>query len=1138
MTSDVQPGLLVLHGNRSELLRDALFEWIQRQPLEPLEEEVFLVQSNGVAEWLKMALAERLGVCAATRVELPARFLWRTYAQALGRDAVPPVSPFDKTALTWRLMAQLPGLLGHEAFEPLAGFLRGDDIVRRLQLCQRLADLFDQYQVYRSDWLDAWEHGRDVLPRPGANPAPVPTDQRWQPALWRELIGGLAPAERAGIRPQLHRRFVEAMERGQPPASPLSRRVVLFGMSHLPMQTLQSLAALSLRAQVLMAVPNPCRYHWADILQGRDALRLPRHRQPLRQGRDLAVVPLEDMHLHAHPLLAAWGRQGGDFIRQLDAFDDVQAARAKVALPQVDLFDDGPGASLLAQVQAAIRDLVPLAERPRVEVPPADRSIVFHVAHSAQREVEVLHDQLLALLAAPPAAGHAPLKPRDIVVMVPEIERFAPSIRAVFGQYGRGDARHIPFDIADVSERGTNPLVMAIEWLMRLPQERCRLNDVRDLLDVPAIAGRFGIGEGDLPLLTAWMSGAGVRWGLHGAQRADLGLGACGEQNTWLFGLRRMLLGYASGLVSAGVPFEGIEPYPEVGGLEARLAGSLAALVDALATWWQAAVMPVTPGEWAERLRALLVALVKAEDERDRLVLGALDDALRRWLEACDTAGFDERLPLAAVREAWLSGLDEPGIGRRFLGGGVTFCTLMPMRSIPFEVVCLLGMNDGDYPRSTTRSDFDLMGLAGQSRPGDRSRRDDDRQLMLEAVLSARRVLYISWTGRNARDNSELPPSVLVSQLRDHLQAGWSGPVLADRTTEHPLQPFSRRYFEGGTLFTHAREWRAAHEGRDGGANAFVPVPLERSVPLSIDALLAFLRHPVREFFRRRLGVVFSDRDAVPEDEETFSLDGLEEYQLVRELITDPGEGDVQVLLARRAEALQRAGRLPIGALGERRQAALVQSVAPMLSRWREVLDAYGSPAAKLPIRHEADGIVLEDWLDGLRSDGGRTVWVALMPNRLLAGGRQPSPRADQLMLAWLRALVAGAAGVAVAGVMVGRDASLTVEPVATAEAAAQLDLLMAAWRAGMAEPLPVALKTALAHIADPTRASAAYEGSAHAAGEVADAALARTYPDFEHLVADGRFATLAESLYGPLVTWISTSVQVVPHGQIGGTDD
>jgi exodeoxyribonuclease V gamma subunit len=1131
MTSDVQPGLLVLHGNRAELLRDALFEWIQRQPLAPLEEEVFLVQSNGVAEWLKMALAQRLGVCAATRVELPARFMWRTFRQALGRDAVPPVSPFDKTALTWRLMAQVPALLGREGFEPLARFLHGDDVVRRLQLCQRLADLFDQYQVYRSDWLDAWANGRDVLPNGQAPALPVPADQAWQPALWRELLGTLTSGELAGIRPQLHRRFVAAMAGDAPTAAPLARRVVLFGMSHVPTQTMEVLAALSQRAQVLLAVPNPCRFHWADILQNRAALRVPQRRHPLKLGRDLAEVPLEDMHLHGHPLLAAWGRQGGDFIRQLDAFDD-EAARRRFAIPRIDLFDEADGDTLLAQVQARVRDLVPLAEHPPVAALPADRSIVFHVAHGGQREVEVLHDQLLALLADP---GDTPLHPRDIVVMVPDVETLAPAIRAVFGQYSRGDARFIPFDIADVNDRGTNPLVVAVDWLMRLPQERCRLNDVRDLLDVPAIANRFRLTDADLPQLTAWMSGAGVRWGLHEAQRADLGLEACGEQNTWLFGLRRMLLGYASGLVAAGTPFDGIEPYSEVGGLEAALAGSLAALVDALTGWWQSAVMPVTPTEWAERLRALMAGLIDADDERDRITVAALDDALSRWLDACDTAGFDERVPLAAVREAWLSGLDEPGLGRRFLGGGVTFCTLMPMRSIPFEVVCLLGMNDGDYPRASPRSDFDLMGLPGQTRPGDRSRRDDDRQLMLEAVLSARRVLYISWTGRNVRDNSELPPSVLVSQFRDYLAAGWTGDVLGARTTEHPLQPFSRRYFEGGDLFTHAREWRAAHDAQAGGTAAFVPVAFERGAALTLDTLVAFLRHPVREFFRRRLGVVFSDRDAAADDEEAFAIGGLEEYQLVRELIADAGDADPGEALARRVNALRRAGRLPIGALGARRQAQLVDDVAPMLLRWRDVMADHPLPAPKVPLRHEHQGVVLEDWLDGLRTNGTRTVWSELLPNRVLQGKafRAPTPRPDQLMRAWVRSLAAGACGAPVGGVIVARDASVSVQPVGQAEAQALLGELIDVWRAGMAEPLPVAARTALAFVADASQAAAVYDGG-FAPGEAADACLARTYPDFEALVADGRFERLAEQLYGPMARWIGHSVAVTRHDTAG----
>ena len=201
------PGLLVLHGNRAELLGEAVFEWLRRQPLRPLEEEIFLVQSNGMAEWLKMALASQAGILAATRVELPGRFLWRAYRQVLGRAAVPAESVLDKLPLTWRLMQCLPGLLAQPGFEPLAGFLRAGDADRRWQLAQRLADLFDQYQVYRSDWLDAWAAGHDTLPRSAeqaaANAPALPADQRWQAALWRALLRPLSPADGAATRPQL-----------------------------------------------------------------------------------------------------------------------------------------------------------------------------------------------------------------------------------------------------------------------------------------------------------------------------------------------------------------------------------------------------------------------------------------------------------------------------------------------------------------------------------------------------------------------------------------------------------------------------------------------------------------------------------------------------------------------------------------------------------------------------------------------------------------------------------------------------------------------------------------------------------------------------------------------------------------------
>lgn len=1160
MIPAIQPGLLVLHSNRAELLGEAVFEWIKRNPLGPLEEEVFLVQSNGVAEWLKMSLATQTGVCAATRVELPGRFLWRSYRQVLGRASVPAESALDKLPLAWRLMAVLPAVAAQPGFEPLAGFLDGGDMTRRLQLAQRLADLYDQYQVYRGDWLAAWEAGHDVLPRladqnPAAAPA-LPAEQGWQAALWRELLAPLSAEQRAAARPALHQRFVAKLDAGAAPAQPVARRVVLFGATHVSGQTLAALAALAACTQVVLAIPNPSRYHWADIIEGRELLRMERRRQPLRRDIDLAILPLKDMHAHGHPLLAAWGRQGRDFVRQLDAFDDAEAIRQRFAGTKIDLFDEADGVSLLGQVQANIRDLLPLAEHPKQAVDAADRSIVFHVAHGAQREVEILHDQLLAMLARTADDGVAALNPRDIVVMVPDIAAFAPAIRSVFGQYGRGDARFIPFDITDLSERGNNPMLVALEWLLHLPQQRCRLTKVRDLLDVPAIAARFDLTDDELPRLTQWMEGAGIRWGLDEDHRDALGLVACGGQNSWMFGLRRMLLGYAQGdTAGEGAPtFHDIEPYAEVGGLDAAMAGSLADLVGALIEWREQSITNATPTEWAARARALLATFMDPVDEQERLTLATIDAALGAWLTACDMASFTEVVPLAVAREAWLGGIDEPGLNRRFRAGGVTFCTLLPMRAVPFEVVCLLGMNDGDYPRSSPRSDFDLMGLPGQRRPGDRSRRDDDRQLMLEAVLSARRVLYVSWAGRSVRDNSEQPPSVLVAQLRDYLGSGWAGDVLAQRTTQHPLQPFSRRYFEetvvDAALFTHAREWRAAHAIVEAGSALPTSLPraADETALLGIAALTSFLKNPVREFFQRQLNVRFAEDENAMADDEAFAVKGLDEYSLLSEVLkrVDTTAGDSVLSVERQLARIHRAGGLPMADFGRRTAQKLADTLQPMLASWQALQSQFPQGADKLPLRLKAGHVQVEDWLDGLRSSasGTTTVWLELLPSMLCSTGKKPEPRPEKLTAAWVRMLLASACHGEgeVQGILVGKDATVTVTGLPKADADTALRDLLALWQTSMGSdgsqpvPLPVACLTALAWLAAKEeecedKAAAAYEGNGKfARGEVLEACLARLFPDYETLTADGRFPDLARRLYGPLLEWVKTCVSIELH--------
>lgn len=1167
---------MVMHGNRPEVLRDVLVAWMKRHPLAPLENEVILVQSNGIAQWLKLALAMDTqpsggggcGIAAALSMSLPSRFQWQAYRAILGRDAVPESSPFDKSLLVWRLMRLLPAQLDDPVFAPLARFLDNDgDLRKRHQLAERLADLFDQYQVYRADWLAAWGRGEDVLIPARGTPHVLPPSQRWQPALWRALLADVGQTQRKESRAAVHERFLARA--ADPELSPrpegLPRRVMVFGISSMPRQALEVLAGIARWTQVLMCVHNPCEHYWADIVPDKDLLRPASARHARKAGMP-EQIPEEALHLHAHPLLAAWGKQGRDFIALLDEHDSGETREAfrlreTAATQRLDLFESAGTHSLLTQLQDDIRDLRPLAEtRARWAAVNArsDGSIRFHIAHGPLREVEILHDQLLAAFNA-----DATLRPRDVIVMVPDIETYVPHVEAVFGLLDPADPRHIPFSVADQGLRRHDPLLNAVEKLLDLPHSRIAVSDVLDLLEVPALRARFGIAEDQIALLHRWIRASGVRWGLHGAHRGSFGLPDTGEQNSWVFGLRRMLLGYAVG-AGGDDTWQGIEPLDEIGGLDAALVGPLIAFIQRIEDTWRMLCIPASAGEWSVRLRVLLADFFVPDEGRDAFTLQRLETALQAWEEACADAALEEPLPLSVVREHWLSGIDEPGLSQRFFAGAVTFATLMPMRAIPFRHVCLLGMNDGDYPRTRTPADFDLMG--SDYRPGDRSRREDDRYLFLEALLSARECLHVSWVGRSIHDNTERPPSVLVAQLRDHLAAGWrlaqadgepEARLLDALTVEHRLQPFSRDYFpppgQENALFTYAREWRA-------GIDAAMPAqrphgllpPLVPNAPLDVRELAEFLRDPVGSFFRRRLGVHFESRDPATEDHEPFVLDGLENWRLQDELIRaqfdaiERGASRTEALSAQLAR-IARRGELAGGRFADLMRDTLAAPMDDLFARYALVLERWpnGLDEEAVSFAHTLEGqdVDVADIVGGLRrNDEGARVRVMLDSANLVKGSRY---RRERLIRPWVYHLAGHLGGEPLTTVVVGKNANATLLPLAVERAREHFGVLVAAWFDGMRRPLPLAPRSALAwlrHVengGDAERAArVAYDGQADASGEVATSAyLQRAWPDFRALWSGGEFAEWTQRLLQPMCAAIESKTRKPAEKRDAGAD-
>ncbi|MDK8462099.1 exodeoxyribonuclease V subunit gamma [Marinobacter sp. SS13-12] len=1160
----IEPGFHAIHANHLEDLRRAVVWICRNSPLPPLESETFLVQSNGIAQWLKLALAEDssdpgksgdgggMGIAAGMDFLFPARFIWQAYRAVLTSAGVPEQSPFDKSRLVWRLFRLLPDLIAEDdVFAPLQRFMAGADTeTRRYQLAGKIADLFDQYQVFRADWLADWEAGHDRLQMARGEHRELGEELRWQPVLWRKLVEDVG--ELAGTsRSRIHTRFMEEGQRltAADRPSDLPQRIVVFGVSSLPKQALEALSILSRVSQVVLCVHNPSEFYWADIISDRDLLNADRKRG-LAHPKLAQLTDPDDLHQHANPLLAAWGKQGRDYIRLLDEFDNPEAYKSRIATPdgRIDIFTphgEPEQPVLLHQIQNDIRTLTSqqeMLDQKRSLDPFRDDSVVFHNAHSPQREVEILHDQLLAAFNSNPE-----LRPRDVIVMVPDVDTYAPHIQAVFGRYPSSSRRYIPFTISDQGQRHRQPVLIALDTLMALPESRFGVSEIISLLEVPAVRSRFGIAESDLPLVRQWVEGANIRWGLHSDHRSSLDLPDGLERNTWQAGLRRMLLGYGTGRDD---PWQGIEPFEEIGGLQASVAGNLCRFIDRLEDLWRELRATATPVGWLDLLQSILERFFDDLSDDELLLVNRLLRQAEQWLQDCDSAGMGEvELPLNIVREILLEGLEEGGLNQRFLAGKVNFATLMPMRAIPFRHVCLLGMNDGDYPRSRPPVDFDLMAL--DYRPGDRSRREDDRYLFLEALLSAREQLYISWVGRSIRDDSERPPSVLVSQLRDHLDAVWQVAASDESasvalTIEHPLQPFSREYFpdvndvpSARRLFTYDSEWLSAHQSRATESEQPVLSYLVPADPITLSEIGAFLKRPVEIFYQRRLQVRFTDVESLDTDNEAFAMDGLQHWRLEDELIRQAvmkadNEDELQQRLDSSLASMARRGELGMG-LTEYALTRQLESRMPDLHRryqealalWPEAIE----DETGFDYHHQRgeDSVAVSDRLGDLRTrpDGAVCRVVIASSNLLEGSGGSRQLRFPALLDHWVTHLAGNLRFEAFHTLVIAKEEQRVVNllPMDSAAAGECLARILDAWMQGQTRPLPVESGAAFAYLRAlyPARGEGNEDKALQKAEEAYNKALARdrgylhrAYPEFEQLLASEQFVQLVSTLYEP----------------------
>ncbi|WP_345217144.1 exodeoxyribonuclease V subunit gamma [Georgenia halophila] len=876
--------MLHLHrSERADALVAPLAELLADPPEDPFTPDVVAVPTRGVERWLAQRLSHHLGtgpddepgICANVTFGSPRRLVGDvlTAAFELGVEE----DPWRTDRLTWPILEAVDTVVDESWADPVARYLGADDPDdavrhgRRLGLARHLARLFSSYAYQRPDLTDGWARGLD---EDGAG-APVPEDLAWQAELWRRVrdhVGVTSPGEYLPTALQTLRERPDVVD--------LPARLSVFGPTRLPEDQLRVLAALAAHRDVHLWLPHPSPDLWDRVAASGG---------PSRRRRDQPAVA-------QHPLLASMARDATELQRRLTG-EQVGPGVKQIAVEHHPA--PAPPGTLLGALQQRLRDDDPDAAPERLVRD--DTSVQVHACYGLSRQVEVLREILVGLFADDPT-----LEPRDVIVMCPNVEAVAPLVTATFGLAADSAVADDVDDVhpghtlrvrlADRSPGMTNPALGLLADLLRLADGRVTASDVLDLAASEPVRRRFRFTDDDLDRIREWSVAAGVHWGEDLERRARFGLPAL-RQGTWDVALDRILLGAAMAeeehrYVGSALPMD------DVDSTDIDLAGRLAELLDRLTDVLDTldGVKPLA--DWLTALDRALTLLADAAPTESWQLVQARRVVADVRTSAVSSAGH-EQLPLRLpdVRELLAGRLEGRPTRAGFRTGALTICSMEPMRAVPHRVVCLLGVDDGVFPRTSSTDGDDI--LLRDPCLGERDRRSEDRQLFLDAVTAAEEHLVVLYSGADERTGAARPPAVPVGELLDSLDVVATSPdgrpVREQVQVRHPLQVIDERNFTSGALgrpgaFSFdAVAWKAALAGRGErkGQAAFLsePLPAEPApdsgpAQVDLDDLVTMLEHPVRWFLRKRLQVSLAGEIADVEDRLPLSIDGLTTWEI------------------------------------------------------------------------------------------------------------------------------------------------------------------------------------------------------------------------------------------------------------------
>lgn len=817
-----------------EELVSKMGSYISNCPPSVFQPVTIVTQTSGMDNWLKYRMAEKLGIAANFRYLKQADLIGRVYSWLGGSYR----QQLWSGSTEWLVFKLLNEEVFKTRFPEIASYYLDtslDGTLKRLGFAQRIADLFDQYQIYRPDMIREWN--QSVVSGSDS------TD--WQKYLWKRLkeVSADAIPDKTVVAD-----FILKQLQQEEVCKRLKERlpvVHLFGLSVLTDYHMRLFNEMgrSINMVFYMVVPS------MEVMEGTKTENKP----------EWCIQ---------NALLNNWGQLICESTAILTKANDQ-------ILWNTLLVNDNTPDCLLKKLQYDIRNNK--EKQTAITVSDLnDGSLTINACYTPVREIESLYNYLVRVIET----QSEPISPRDIVVLMSDVDAYAPYVKAVFDHA----PYKIPYSIEGESKDSSEGVITALTTLLEIDEQSFTSETVVRLLDSKLIRARFAIT--DVPLIRQIIDKANIRFGISGRNDDDSYL------VSWLYGIKRIVYGIC---MSGGDEYrdEDVSLFP-IDDLEGKNSHELIRfvhfvqmLIEMVQTRSEARPL----AQWTEYVEQVLENFVEeASDEASEEY-----SMVQSQLTKLNSIGelMSEQISYELFTSNFMGQLSENTTSTHYRGG-VVFSSFIPMRSLPFKVIAMLGLNFDKFPRKDKQLSYDLM--AGDKQQGDRRMKDNDKHLFLETLMAAREKLYISYIGRHAKDNSKLPPSSLVDELIDYIETGCdaSSVVRNELVTLQPLHSFSSKYGTG-KYFSYLKQTTAEVD-----VKALEPQPVVTDfTTIELNRLIAFFKNPFKTYYNNVLGIDYTESETEQLAEtELFELDHLQQWLLKNELL-QMGESDIPEFVRR-----------------------------------------------------------------------------------------------------------------------------------------------------------------------------------------------------------------------------------------------